>query len=165
MNLEHAYIGQVLQDNRVLWLYNRISQADLSDGNARQVLDAIESVIRAGHRADLVSVVAWLREHGRSDLTAEIAGWTSLDAAPASLVREIKQTALRRAYDRSGVEVKAPFKIFRHTFASRLVMAGVDAPTIARLLGHTTLAVTDAYMHMSPGHLHNAMEKLEVRQA
>lgn len=92
-------------------------------------------------------------------------GRVFLDDQGQPLSTERVKTTLRRAYDRAGVEVKAPFKIFRHTFASRLVMAGVDAPTIARLLGHTTLAVTDAYMHMSPGHLHNAMERLEARQA
>lgn len=99
MNVEHGYLGAVLQDNRVLWRYDHISQADLSDGNARQVLGAIESIVSRGHRADLVSVGAWLREHGRSHLPAEIAGWTSLDAAPTSLIREIKQTALRTGLD------------------------------------------------------------------
>lgn len=44
-------------------------------------------------------------------------------------------------------------------------MAGVNAPTIARLLGHTTLAVTDAYMYLSEGHLQSAMERLEQRVA
>jgi replicative DNA helicase len=99
VNIEHAYLGQVLLDNRVLWRYDRISQAELSAGDTRQVLDAIEGVIKRGHRADLVSVAGWLREHGRPDLTSEIAGWTSLDAAPLSLVLEIKKAALRRGLD------------------------------------------------------------------
>ena len=72
-------------------------------------------------------------------------------------------TALRRTYQRAGIEIRQPFKVFRHTFASRLVMAGVDAPSIARLLGHTTLSVTDAYMHLAPEHLRRAMQQLEAR--
>jgi integrase len=48
----------------------------------------------------------------------------------------------------------------RHTFASRLAMAGVDILTIKELLGHKTLATTLRYSHLSPGHQRDAVEKL-----
>ena len=92
-------------------------------------------------------------------------GRVFLDDSGQPLSMNRVATALRRAYERAGIEIRGPFKIFRHTFASRLVVAGVDAPTIARLLGHTTLSITDAYMHLSPGHLLSAMERLESRPA
>jgi hypothetical protein len=38
-----------------------------------------------------------------------------------------------------------------HTFASRLVMAGVDLRTVAELPGHRTLQVVVRYAHLAPG--------------
>jgi len=40
----------------------------------------------------------------------------------------------------------------RHTFASRLVMAGVDLRTVAELLGHRTLQMVMRYSHLGPEH-------------
>ena len=48
----------------------------------------------------------------------------------------------------------------RHTFASRLVMAGVDVRTVAELMGHRTLAMTMRYTHLSPDHNLEAVERL-----
>jgi integrase len=48
----------------------------------------------------------------------------------------------------------------RHTFASQLVMKGVDLPTVQRLLGHTDIQTTMIYSHLAPDHLVEAVNKL-----
>ncbi len=49
----------------------------------------------------------------------------------------------------------------RHTFASTLVMAGVDLRTVAKLMGHRTIQVTMRYAHLAPDHLRAAVERLD----
>jgi site-specific recombinase XerD len=50
----------------------------------------------------------------------------------------------------------------RHTFASRLVMAGVDIRTVQELLGHKTIGMTVRYSHLAPKHTLAAVEQLDV---
>jgi integrase len=48
----------------------------------------------------------------------------------------------------------------RHTFASRLVMAGVDLRTLMELCGWRSLAMAQRYAHLAPGHKQAAVERL-----
>jgi integrase len=49
------------------------------------------------------------------------------------------------------------------TFASRLVMAGMDIRTVQELMGHKTIAMTLRYSHLSPNHKRKAIQALENR--
>jgi integrase len=42
--------------------------------------------------------------------------------------------------------------LFRHTFASRLVQAGVPIAKVSAWLGHANIATTMIYAHLAPGH-------------
>ncbi len=47
-----------------------------------------------------------------------------------------------------------------HTWASRLVMAGVDLLTVKELGGWRSLKMVERYAHLSPGYLDAAVERL-----
>ena len=53
------------------------------------------------------------------------------------------------------------FHDMRHTFASRLIQAGVDIYSISKLLGHSSIVMTQRYSHLDTSSLKTAIQKLE----
>ncbi len=53
------------------------------------------------------------------------------------------------------------FHDLRHTFASRLVMGGVDLTTVKELLGHKSITMTLRYSHLASAHIQNAVKVLD----
>ncbi|MDR1031516.1 MAG: site-specific integrase [Holosporales bacterium] len=56
---------------------------------------------------------------------------------------------------------KVVFHTLRHTYASWLVMSGVDLYTVQRLMGHSTISITERYSHLAPDHLKKAVSLME----
>jgi integrase len=65
-----------------------------------------------------------------------------------------------RAVKRAGIP-HVRFHDLRHTFASHLVMKGVDLRTVQELLGHKDLRMTMKYAHLAPDHMRKAVEVLD----
>lgn len=57
---------------------------------------------------------------------------------------------------------KVVFHTLRHTYASWLVMSGVDLYTVQRLMGHSTISMTERYSHLAPDHLKKAVRMFEA---
>jgi len=66
------------------------------------------------------------------------------------------------AVERAGI-VDLHWNDLRHTFASRLVMAGIDLRSVQELMGHKTITMTLRYAHLSPMHLQDTVERLDSR--
>jgi site-specific recombinase XerD len=79
-----------------------------------------------------------------------------------SFERAVKeaQKALQRAGRDASLLEGYTWHSNRHTFASRLVMAGVDLLTVQRLGGWRTLSMVQRYSHLAPDHLRAAVERL-----
>lgn len=58
---------------------------------------------------------------------------------------------------RAGLETLT-WHTLRHTFASRLAMAGATEQEIAACMGHSTTALVRRYAHLSPSHLKGVVE-------
>lgn len=52
----------------------------------------------------------------------------------------------------------------RHTFASHLVMQGVDLASVSKLLGHSDIETTMIYAHLAPEHLARTITKLPFKR-
>src|SRR5262245_64596025 len=85
------------------------------------------------------------------------AGDTPLDSQ--NFINRVFRPALRRARI-----TNFSWHDLRHTFASRLAVAGGDIRTIQELLGHQSLAMTLRYAHLSPAHKRDAVRHLERRR-
>ncbi len=68
-------------------------------------------------------------------------------------------SSFRRASRRANLPGVTPHTL-RHTFASRLVMSGVDLRTVQELGGWRKLARVERYSHLSPQHKARAIERL-----
>ena len=77
--------------------------------------------------------------------------------APYRSYRTAFNTAVRRAKI-----VDFTFHDLRHTFASRLVMGGIDLTTVKELMGHKDITMTLRYSHLSDEHKQRAVAILSA---
>ena len=69
------------------------------------------------------------------------------------MTRQGLDFVLRRALKRVGLEGKASAHTFRHSFATHLVEGGADLRSVQEMLGHSDIATTQIYTHVTADHL------------
>lgn len=70
----------------------------------------------------------------------------------------------RGAFERAVRDAKIfnfTFHDTRHTFASELIMKGVDIKTVQEYLGHSSVAVTQRYLHIAPDQKRTSIQLLD----
>lgn len=73
------------------------------------------------------------------------------------------RSGFENAVKRSGIP-HVRFHDLRHTFASHLVMGGVDIRTVQELLGHRDIRMTMRYSHLAPDHMRKAVNVLDYEK-
>jgi integrase len=83
-------------------------------------------------------------------------------------IKEVSN-AFERAINRLGwnegvsdPRQRVVFHTCRHTFASWLAIQGTPIFTIAKLMGHKSIAMSERYSHLSPDHKKEAVNGLEA---
>jgi integrase len=110
--------------------------------NGRMRSIPLNSVIKAA--------LANLQQTATSDLV-----FAKADGLPFRSIRTTFKTACRKA----GISDVTAHTL-RHTFCSRLVMAGVDLRTIQELGGWQTIGMVERYSHLSASHKAEAVERM-----
>ncbi len=102
-----------------------------------------------------------------AEALAVLKGWQKTTGAESGLVFPGQDGArvdnIQTSWERLLKAAKISnfrFHDLRHTFASKLVMAGVDLNTVRELLGHSDLKMTLRYAHLAPEHKAQAVAKL-----
>jgi integrase len=138
-----------------------IQEKVLSDGGRwrpkskkrREVPIAAELLTAATHHVAEYGSSAWMVPSAEDP--DQPMGMTTLQHAFVRIVKDAGLISGRR--HPAGVT----FHTLRHTFASWLVMAGVDLWTVAQLLGHSGIKqVEQTYAHLSPNHQRLAVDRL-----
>ncbi len=81
--------------------------------------------------------------------------FTSGNRKPVKGIRK----AFLNACQRAGIEDFTPHDL-RHTFASHFVMNGRSLFTLQKILGHSTIRMTERYAHLSDHHMKESVEGL-----
>ncbi|MFH1438048.1 MAG: site-specific integrase, partial [Pseudomonadota bacterium] len=100
------------------------------------------------------TVLATLSDLGRKENDEKV--FLRPGGQPVKSIR----TAFENAVKRAGID-DFRFHDLRHTFASWLVMSGVDIKTVQELLGHKTFSMTLRYSHLSAQHKAEAVRCLD----
>ena len=79
--------------------------------------------------------------------------------APAS--GKIVWHACRVSAERAGITKRVHPHTLRHSYATHLLEAGADLPTIQKLLGHADIRDTTIYLHLSRKHLNSVANPLD----
>jgi len=101
-----------------------------------------------------------LQEHPKRVAGGSAVPWVF--SGPSGYQLKSIRNGFEAAVRRAGIDRHIRFHDLRHTFASRLVMKGVDMRTVAKLLGHRDLRVTMRYAHLAPEHLQSAVDSLTL---
>jgi site-specific recombinase XerD len=107
-------------------------------------------------RAALTTMVARRRRH------AGKTAYLLLNRLRAPMKPQSVRTRLRDIAIQSGIKRRVTPHMLRHTAATLLIETGVDIRFVQRLLGHSSIATTEIYTHVTDEALRSSLAKANV---
>jgi site-specific recombinase XerD len=118
--------------------------------------DRVAYVSDADLRADLEKLVRWRRSK------AGAGGNLFLNRRGLPMKPQSIRSELRRYSTKAGAARRITPHMLRHTAATLLIERGVDIRFVQRLLGHSSIATTEIYTHVSDEALRTTLERADV---
>jgi integrase len=70
--------------------------------------------------------------------------------------------SFKAAVRKAGLDERLHFHSMRHAYASWLVQKGASLYEVQKLLGHSSIAVTQIYAHLAPSELHDTVNRIRI---
>jgi site-specific recombinase XerD len=118
--------------------------------------DRVAYVSDVDLRSDLEKLVRWHRANGSAG------GTLFLNRRARPMKPQSIRSELRRYSARAGTARRITPHMLRHTAATLLIERGVDIRFVQRLLGHSSIATTEIYTHVSDEALRMTLERADV---
>jgi integrase/recombinase XerD len=111
------------------------------------------------------TALSWLDEYRRkrkSLLSAGTSACLFVNRGGGPMTRQQVWQRLKRYADAAGLPHVSPHTL-RHSFATHLMQRGADSRSVQALLGHSDLATTQLYTHMTGQHLRTTYDRFHPR--
>lgn len=111
------------------------------------------------------SALFWVQEYGRTRhllLDKSSVKTFFIRGGGRIITRQFFWETLRQYTTRLGLEKASPHTI-RHSFATHLMQNGADSRSVQALLGHSDLATTQIYTHLTREHLRQTYDDFHPR--
>jgi site-specific recombinase XerD len=118
--------------------------------------DRVAYVSDVDLRSDLEKLVRWHRGNGSAG------GNLFLNRRALPMKPQSVRSELRRYSTKAGTARRITPHMLRHTAATLLIERGVDIRFVQRLLGHSSIATTEIYTHVSDEALRTTLERADV---
>jgi integrase/recombinase XerD len=121
-----------------------------------------ERVVPIG-RAALSALDEYLKDARPALLKGKINDHVFISHKGKNISRKRLWEIIKAAARRAGIKINVTPHMLRHSFATHLLERGADLRSVQTMLGHTDIATTEIYTHVTSTHLKDIYRKFHPR--